>query len=142
MDWNLIFNWMSMTPPDGRERKTWADPVKMPTHLGCCFAVSKNNFNRLGGYDPELQIWGCENMELSFKAWMCGGSIEMIPCSHVGHMFRVLLPFSVGQNFDRTLTRNCLRVAEVWMDEYREIYRERIGPQMVSTERFTVRDLP
>ncbi|XP_035828640.1 polypeptide N-acetylgalactosaminyltransferase 4 isoform X2 [Aplysia californica] len=28
MDWNLIFNWMSMTPPDGRERKTWADPVK------------------------------------------------------------------------------------------------------------------
>ncbi|XP_059159340.1 polypeptide N-acetylgalactosaminyltransferase 5-like [Physella acuta] len=127
-DFDMNYNWiMPPPPPDGVERKSYADPVKTPTHLGCCFAVSKQTFEKLGRYDPGLDIWGCENLELSFKTWMCGGRVEMIPCSHVGHMYRPAFPYSWGENSTFTLQRNCLRVAEVWLDEYKKVYYERIS---------------
>lgn len=58
---------------------------------------------------------------------MCGGRVEIIPCSHVGHMYRPAFPYSWGENSTFTLQRNCLRVAEVWLDEYKKVYYERIS---------------
>jgi len=40
---------------------------RSPTFLGCCFAISVDFFKHLGTYDPGYQIWGAENLELSFK---------------------------------------------------------------------------
>ena len=40
---------------------------RSPTFLGCCFAISVEFFKHLGTYDPGYQIWGAENLELSFK---------------------------------------------------------------------------
>ncbi|XP_012940772.2 polypeptide N-acetylgalactosaminyltransferase 5 [Aplysia californica] len=126
-DWDLNFSWISPGVVDGVERKTLSDPVKSPTHLGCCFAVSKRHFERVGRYDPGLQIWGCENLELSFKTWMCGGRVEILPCSHVGHMYRPSFPYSWEDPYNLKLVKNCLRVAEVWLDEYKQVYFERIA---------------
>ena len=50
---------------------------------------------------------------------MCGGSIELLPCSHVGHLHRDRLPFQLegrGEINDKK------RLAEVWFREYKNFF--------------------
>jgi polypeptide N-acetylgalactosaminyltransferase len=90
------------------------------------FSIDKAFFEKLGMYDPGFDIWGAENLEISFKIWMCGGTLEMIPCSHVGHVFRSKTPYKWRPGVD-VMKRNCIRLAEVWMDEYAKNFYERTG---------------
>nr|KAG5714291.1 hypothetical protein BaRGS_018508 [Batillaria attramentaria] len=131
MDLDLLFMWIPQLAEENARRGSLFEPMKSPAHLGCCFAMAKKTFLRLGLYDPGLKIWGGENTELSFKTWMCGGSVEIIPCSHAGHMFRVTSQIPLGDDGD-VIIKNCLRVAEVWMDEYKVLYHDRIFNQQDS----------
>ena len=79
----------------------------------------KDWFAQLGFYDEGMEIWGGEQLELSFKAWMCGGVIEIVPCSRVGHIFRSFSPYKWTAKV-KLPEYNYKRVAEVWMDDYKE----------------------
>ena len=50
-----------------------------------------------------------------FRAWMCGSSLEIIPCSIIGHVF------PKKGFYDRsTVIPNSVLVAEVWLDEFKD----------------------
>lgn len=55
---------------------------------------------------------------------MCGGTIEFIPCSHVGHIFRAGHPYNMtGRDGNKDVHGiNSKRLAEVWMDDYKRLF--------------------
>ncbi|KAL6100738.1 galnt5 [Pungitius sinensis] len=121
--WPLVFGWSGL--PEEHIKKnnlTISDPIRCPVMAGGLFSIDKKYFYELGAYDPGLDVWGGENMEISFKIWMCGGEIEIIPCSRVGHIFRGQNPYKFPKDRQRTVERNLARVAEVWLDEYKDLF--------------------
>ncbi|KAM6450453.1 polypeptide N-acetylgalactosaminyltransferase 4-like [Liasis olivaceus] len=122
-DWRLTFQWHSVPEYERQRRKSKVDPIRSPTMAGGLFAVSKKYFEYLGTYDTGMDVWGGENLELSFRVWQCGGILEIHPCSHVGHVFPKRAPYA-RPNF----LQNTARAAEVWMDEYKEHFYNRNPP--------------
>lgn len=49
--------------------------------------------------------------------WQCGGSVEVLPCAHIAHIERAHKPYT--EDLTAHVRRNALRVAEVWMDEFK-----------------------
>ncbi|XP_021925068.1 putative polypeptide N-acetylgalactosaminyltransferase 9 isoform X1 [Zootermopsis nevadensis] len=125
-DWNLQFNWHAVPERERKKHKNSAEPVWSPTMAGGLFSIDKAFFEKLGTYDSGFDIWGGENLELSFKTWMCGGTLEIVPCSHVGHIFRKRSPYKWRSGVN-VLKRNSVRLAEVWLDDYAKYYYQRIG---------------
>lgn len=54
---------------------------------------------------------------LCCQVWQCGGSIEVLPCSRIAHIERAHKPYT--EDLTSHVRRNALRVAEVWMDEFK-----------------------
>lgn len=122
VNWLMNMLWAAIPPREEMRRKQ-EDPYPITANLrtasmaGGLFAMNREYFKELGEYDEGLGVWGGENMELSFKIWMCGGSMVMVPCSKVGHIFRPSHPYDFMGNTGEVVSRNYIRVARVWFDE-------------------------
>ncbi|CAD6196353.1 unnamed protein product [Caenorhabditis auriculariae] len=129
--WSLHYSMGSLPKSEIERRKNPAtDYIRSPTMAGGLFAANREYFFEVGGYDEEMDIWGGENLEISFRVWMCGGSIEIIPCSHVGHIYRNGHPYDMtGRNNNKDVHgTNSKRLADVWMDDYKRLfYVHRMG---------------
>ncbi|PAV86556.1 hypothetical protein WR25_11946 [Diploscapter pachys] len=122
-NWHLNFRWYPV--PKRELQRRGGDrslPIQTPTIAGGLFAIDKQFFYDIGSYDEGMEVWGGENLEISFRVWMCGGSLEIHPCSRVGHVFRKQTPYSFPGGTAKVIHHNAKRTAEVWMDEYKQFF--------------------
>ena len=71
---------------------------------------------------PEIWPYLVDDFNFATKVWQCGGTLEIVPCSHVGHVFRDKSPYTFPGGVAKIVNKNAARVAEVWMDEWRDFY--------------------
>uniref|UniRef100_A0A8C2DMS5 Polypeptide N-acetylgalactosaminyltransferase n=1 Tax=Cyprinus carpio TaxID=7962 RepID=A0A8C2DMS5_CYPCA len=114
-DWELWCRYLN--PP-----KSWwnlnnsSAPIRSPALIGC-FVVDREYFAEIGLLDEGMEIYGGENVELGVRVWQCGGSVEVLPCARIAHIERAHKPYT--EDLTAHVRRNALRVAEVWMDEFK-----------------------
>jgi len=122
-NWKLNFRWYRVPQREmDRRNGDRSEPLHTPAMAGGLFAIDRDYFYEVGSYDEGMDIWGGENLEMSFRVWQCGGTLEIIPCSHVGHVFRDKSPYTFPGGVAKIVNKNAARVAEVWMDEWRDFY--------------------
>ena len=66
-EWGFLYKEIEVPERERRRHAHFSEPYASPTHAGGLFAIDREFFLKLGGYDPGLLIWGGENYELSFK---------------------------------------------------------------------------
>lgn len=62
LDWDPAFH---ENFDEFRENKT--APFPTPMMIGCAFSVDRDFFYEIGSYDEGMDIWGAENLEISFR---------------------------------------------------------------------------
>ncbi|XP_038870089.1 polypeptide N-acetylgalactosaminyltransferase 13-like isoform X2 [Salvelinus namaycush] len=122
-NWKLNFRWYPVPQREMDRRKGDRTlPLRTPTMAGGLFSIDRTYFEEIGTYDPGMDIWGGENLEMSFRIWQCGGSLEIVTCSHVGHVFRKATPYSFPGGTGQVINKNNRRLAEVWMDGFKDFF--------------------
>ncbi|XP_007435738.1 probable polypeptide N-acetylgalactosaminyltransferase 8 [Python bivittatus] len=116
-DWALWCLYESI-PEDWYALKDQTAPIRSPSIMGI-LAADREFLGKIGVLDGGMHIYGGENVELGIRAWQCGGRVEVLPCSRIAHLERAHKPYLLDLSL--AMKRNALRVAEVWMDEYKSM---------------------
>ena len=91
-----------------------------PALIGCAFAVHRELYDDLRGFDPHMLCWGVEDLDFGLKCWLMGHPILHDPEAVIGHRFQQRF-----DNFEVPIERllvNQLRMARksftdaVWSD--------------------------
>ena len=66
-NWGLHFSWQQLPDHLLAQNNDFTQPIRSPTMAGGLFAMDRNYFYELGQYDAGMNIWGGENLEISFR---------------------------------------------------------------------------
>ncbi|XP_052046070.1 polypeptide N-acetylgalactosaminyltransferase 15 [Apodemus sylvaticus] len=124
LDWKLDFRWEALGEQELKALPSPISPIRSPVVPQEVVAVDRHYFQNTGAYDPLLSLWGSENLEMSFKAWLCGGSVEILPCSRVGYIYQSQ-EASSGTD-PEVILRNKIRIAETWLSSFKETFYRHI----------------
>ncbi|XP_053487402.1 probable polypeptide N-acetylgalactosaminyltransferase 8 [Ictalurus furcatus] len=114
-DWSLWCMYESFSP-EWYTHNDASIPGKSPSVMGILVA-DRAFLGEIGSLDAGMEVYGGENVELGIRVWTCGGSIEVVPCSKIAHIERAHKPYML--DLSHAMKRNALRVADIWMDEYK-----------------------
>jgi GT2 family glycosyltransferase len=85
------------------------DPFfESPTLCGCCFAMTRDLYQELRGFDRYMRQWGPEDFDLGLKAWLLGHPILNDPMATIGHRFIEKFPYHVAME---NIVANQIRIA-------------------------------
>ena len=116
-DWSFRYQYL---PLGSQYKLIEGEPYELPMMTGGAYAIRREHFFHLGGYDEGLRIWNGENFEIGLKLWLCDGGILQCPCSRVAHLSKII---SAHRPTDEDYeARNLKRVAEVWLDDYKKYF--------------------
>ncbi|EDL88935.1 UDP-N-acetyl-alpha-D-galactosamine:polypeptide N-acetylgalactosaminyltransferase-like 2 (predicted), isoform CRA_b, partial [Rattus norvegicus] len=124
LDWKLDFQWEPLREQELKALPSPISPVRSPVVPQEVVAVDRHYFQNTGAYDPLLSLWGSENLEMSFKAWLCGGSVEILPCSRVGHLYQS--QDASLRTDPEVILKNKIRIAETWLSSFKETFYRHI----------------
>jgi glycosyltransferase involved in cell wall biosynthesis len=91
-----------------------------PVQIAPCngTVVTRALFERLGGYDPGMLVYGAGEPEFSLRAWLHGGEIYIVGDLEVEHRFKPqdeMLDFIAGVR--QFWVHNCLRFGLLYLSE-------------------------
>lgn len=67
-NWKLNFRWYRVPQRElERRHNDKTAPLRSPTMAGGLFSIDKDFFYEIGSYDEGMDIWGGENLEMSFR---------------------------------------------------------------------------
>ncbi|NXC82691.1 GLT15 acetylgalactosaminyltransferase, partial [Cercotrichas coryphoeus] len=118
-DWKLDFHWEPVPEHEEKVRQSPISPIRK-----CALLSSAAKLYGLVLFDnsvlsPLPQANPRITLQLFFiLTWLCGGSVEIIPCSRVGHVYRNHFPRAFS--YEEAIVRNKIRIAETWLGSFKE----------------------
>jgi GT2 family glycosyltransferase len=100
-------------PPGAPEIKAHTDQyrvrLEVPSVSGCCFAIGREVYDRLGGLAEEMLCYGVEDFDLALSAWLANAGPATFPDLVVYHRYQSqYLSYSIDM---REVKANHLRCA-------------------------------
>ncbi|NXD50496.1 GLT15 acetylgalactosaminyltransferase, partial [Corvus moneduloides] len=118
-DWKLDFHWEAVPEHEEKVRQSPISPIRQ-----CALLSSAAKLYSLVLFDNSaLSSLPQANPRITLQlffilTWLCGGSVEIIPCSRVGHVYRNHFPRAFS--YEEAIVRNKIRIAETWLGSFKE----------------------
>ncbi|MDI6645192.1 MAG: glycosyltransferase family 2 protein [Methanobacteriaceae archaeon] len=87
----IHFTGLGFTRGFRSEKKLFSEIEYVNGIFGCCFAIKKEDFKYLGGFDENIFMYG-EDVDLSYRAHLNGFKIQFIPSAIVKHDYDLIVP--------------------------------------------------
>ncbi|XP_064628696.1 polypeptide N-acetylgalactosaminyltransferase 5-like [Lineus longissimus] len=117
------------TPEQQRHFDRSYAPIQEPA-VGTHFAMRTEFYGKIGGISMNRMAGA--DVEISFKAWLCGDGIFRNPCSRVGHIDRdpVLSQDADSMISPEEVIQEKSSLAKYWMEDYAHFVCSRFKPHL------------